>query len=234
MPGFADAIIARYARTVSRTSMMSRSESRLPIASVGGPLAGLDLGDLLRDARRDERRRLPRPDVIERSRNQRRNPIVFPRALRDHFLRELAGAVRAVRADQVVFGDRAIERRVDERRARDQDRAAATRRVAAHRTGDAWRARCRRMSRGYVARIRRRAARRRGDRCRSAPTRRWRARRPRGRASRRVPRDARAANQRLGARPQPADDRSGDRVRAARSGGCRRIRRHRSRGVAIS
>ena len=82
---------------------MSRRASRLPTLSTGARQPGLDLGDLPREARGHKRRRLPWPGVIERPREEDRNDV-DPRG--EHFLRELADAVRARRADRRLLVNR--------------------------------------------------------------------------------------------------------------------------------
>ena len=74
---------SRYARTVSRTSVMSRCDSRLPTRSTGSSQTRLDLGDLASEARRHIGRGLSWSRVIERPHDEhgpvsRRAAPAFP------------------------------------------------------------------------------------------------------------------------------------------------------------
>ncbi len=69
------------------------------------PSAGLDLGDLPREGRTHEAGRLPRPDVIEGTRDQQPRPAVRLQDPQHHLRRVLADGVGRLRIRCVRFGD---------------------------------------------------------------------------------------------------------------------------------
>ena len=101
-------------------------------ADFGRREAGLDAGDLPREARDRERRRLARTGMVERPRDHDVQAVVLRgRVQRELILRELRQAVRAGRHERRVFVDRIVAGLVDLRRRHDQH--AARRAAAPHR-----------------------------------------------------------------------------------------------------
>ena len=72
--------------------------------SIGLAAPGFDLRDLPRETRCRIGRRLPRSGVVERAHDEDRR---LRAACCEHFLRELADAVRIGRTDRIVFPEQA-------------------------------------------------------------------------------------------------------------------------------
>ncbi len=83
--------------------------------------ARLDARDLAREAGREERRVLSRPDVVEGSGDDDRQAELVEGAQRHPLLGELAESVWVGRADGRILVERAIRRTVDQRRAGHED-----------------------------------------------------------------------------------------------------------------
>ena len=101
----------------------------------------LNQRDLFGEGRRGKRRILPRPDVVERTREEHLLAVLIDAALSQHLLRKLAEGVRAGRSDGIVLTQCAIRLPVHIRRTRNEH-ARVTRPLSEdHRAGDGCRAR---------------------------------------------------------------------------------------------
>ncbi len=85
--------------------------------------ARLDERHLPRDAGREERRVLPRTDVVERPRHHGLDAVDSRGARHRQLRRDLADGVRVGRLDRIVLGQRAVRRAVDVGGARHHDPA---------------------------------------------------------------------------------------------------------------